>query len=649
MPQENDPLNDRLDEIIEVVSSLSKKVSALEQRIDAEAKNKTIEVVAYPDPTPAPSPAVTDHQDYFPKEVELILGNENDSEQKVSKEEGFEAEIGLKWLGRIGIFALVLGVAFFLKYAFENDWIGESGRVAIGIFSGIALIYLGDHFRTKFEEYAATLTGGGIAVLYLSVYSSFAYYELVDRFPAFIAMAIISALGATLAIYYERIGLALLSILGGFLTPFLLPSVNNNQIELFGYLTILNLGILVMSYYCNWRKLNLYSLVATLLVFLSWTVQFYDKGQLFLTESFLTVWFILYVAAIILHNIIQEKKSNSYDLALVVMNASVYFAISYSLLRVDYVDYMGFFAILISVIYFFFSYLHHQSNAEDDRLSAFLSGISILFLSLAASIQFEGAWVTIAWALEAAALVGIGFYLKNPAIRYFAWVLLILVVLRLIDISNYERVLVTDHTLVFNKRFLTFLVGVVVFATVHRVYSRYKGSIKVAEIKAIPAALFLMNFLLLWGLSVEAVYYFEHKIETQSVEAVYPVCEYETDFRGRRVESPSCLRVYEEYYSVQASNLEMVKKVQGTRNMALTILWAFYAIILLAFGMFLANRFLRLMGIGLLGIVIAKLFLVDLWSMGGIYRIVSSITLGVILLSASFAYNKYKEKIKEII
>ncbi|MDD3190774.1 MAG: DUF2339 domain-containing protein [Candidatus Pacebacteria bacterium] len=649
MPQENDLLNDRLDKISEEISFLSKKVSSLEQRMDEDAKDGAIKASAYFESVPVSSPAATDNQDYFSGGEDSILKTEKESEDKVSKEEGFEAEIGLKWLGRIGIFALVLGVAFFLKYAFENDWIGESGRVAIGLFFGIVLIYLGDHFRTKFREYAATLTGGGIAVLYLSVYSSFAYYELIDRFPAFIAMAIITALGAILAIYYERISLALLSILGGFLTPFLLPSGSNNQIELFGYLTILNLGIVGISHYCDWRKLNSYSFIATVLIFLVWRVQFYDNSQLFSTESFLTIWFMIYVAAIVSHNIIQKKKSDFYDLVFVFLSAVIYFVISYNLLDADYGDYMGFFAILMAAIYSVLFYLHYRANAEDGPLSAALSGVSILFLSLAVLIQFNGIWITIAWALEAVALVGIGFYLKNVAIRYFAWILSLLVVLRLIDIGSYGQGLVTDYTLILNERFLTSLVGVVVFAMIYRIYAQHRESIKFAEIKAIPIALFLMNFLLLWNLSAEAVCYFEYKIETQSVREIYPVCEYETDFRGRRVESPGCSQAYEEYYSAQASNTEMVKKVQGTRNTVLTILWAFYAIILLAFGMLRANRFLRLMGIGLLGIVIAKLFLVDLWNMGGIYRIISSATLGVILLSASFAYNKYKEKIKEII
>ena len=50
-----------------------------------------------------------------------------------------ESRIGSHWLNRIGIAAVLIGVSYFLKYAFDNNWIGPAGRVTIGLLAGIAI------------------------------------------------------------------------------------------------------------------------------------------------------------------------------------------------------------------------------------------------------------------------------------------------------------------------------------------------------------------------------------------------------------------------------------------------------------------------------------------------------------------------------
>ncbi|MBU3925158.1 DUF2339 domain-containing protein [Patescibacteria group bacterium] len=657
MSKENDPINDRLDKISKAIVFLAEKVSSLEERINKEEGLKKAPSV----PIDIPPKPMYEAPKAAPRELEkpeaaFVSGSgakfyagKKDAKETV-KEEGFEAEIGLKWLGRIGILALIFGVAFFLKYAFENNWIGEAGRVAIGILSGMVLIYLGDYLRQKYTSYASTLTGGGIAVLYLSIYSSFAYYRLIDQIPAFIAMMIITAIGAFLAIRYERINLAVLSILGGFLTPILLSTGANNQIGLFSYMTILNLGVLAISFYRNWQKLNLLGLIATLFLYFGWSAAHYDASQLFLTEAFLTLWFIIYSVAIVSHNILSKKKADISDLALIILNGLAYFGISYFLLAKDYGDYLGFFTVLLAAVYFIFAYVSYQVNSEDKELALFFPGLSIFFLTISAPIQFDGVWVTIAWAVEAVALVMGGFYLKNYAMRFFAWALLGIVVMRLIFIDNYQTASTMDYILIFNKRFLIFMAGVVSFSAVYYLYSKYEALVKNKELKAKAAALFLINFLLLWNLSAEVSVYFSNQIKFQNMAAVYPQCQmWDYDSRGNYTENIRCARQIKEYNAAQSINSEKIKNIQSTETALQTVLWSLYAIGLLAFGIRGKNRFLRLMGIGLFGITIAKAFLYGFMAMQGIYRIVAFIILGALLLAASFAYNKYKEKIKEII
>jgi uncharacterized membrane protein len=94
----------------------------------------------------------------------------------VARPEGLgrlEATLGGTWLNRVGALVLVLGIAFFLKYAFENEWVGPAGRVAIGLLAGAGLLLLGERLqRAAYRVPAQGLAGAGIAALYLSAYAA---------------------------------------------------------------------------------------------------------------------------------------------------------------------------------------------------------------------------------------------------------------------------------------------------------------------------------------------------------------------------------------------------------------------------------------------------------------------------------------------
>ena len=96
----------------------------------------------------------------------------------------WELILGGNWLARIGVLAVVIGVAFFLKLAFDNQWIGEAGRVALGVTGGIGLLIAGELLHRRYPIYAQALLGGGIAILYVSIFAAFSFYGLLDIYPA---------------------------------------------------------------------------------------------------------------------------------------------------------------------------------------------------------------------------------------------------------------------------------------------------------------------------------------------------------------------------------------------------------------------------------------------------------------------------------
>jgi len=660
MPEENNRIEEKLDKLIEATRSISDKVSGLEKRVDKIEKRSPEKAFMYSDVPPKPAydkPLVAYKEASPTAPGEAVRSGAaaapvknaifNSGKQKI-KAENFESEIGIKWLGRIGILALIFGVSFFLKYAFDNDWIGETGRVAIGLVAGLALLVAGDRLRGKYASYAQILTGGGVAILYLSIYSAFAYYHLIDQLPAFAVMAFITFAGAFLAINYGSAGLAVLSISGGFLTPMLLSTGVNNQLGLFIYITLLNLGILAISFFRNWKALNLLGFTGTILLYSGWAAGYYTSDQLLITEIFLTLWFIIYAVATISHNILAKKNTDQADMALIVLNALAYFLISYSLLSGSYSDFMGFFAVLMAFVYFVFAYISYQFNPEDKNLALFMPAFSIFFLTIAAPIQFDGHWVTISWAIESMALIWISYNLKRPEMGKYAWAIFIIVLARLIFVDM-QIDDIGAYAIIFNARVLTFAIGIISVAVFYRLYSFYDEKSKARENSVKVKLLFIANFLAILILSAEVQAFFSKQSQTIPFPP-YPICQESTYEQGLgNRENPYCQQRYEEYDRVQQEVMAKRRSIESKASSSLSVLWGFYAIILLAFGIARKSRPLRLMGIGLLGITIFKLFFYDLWSLGTLYKIISSITMGVILLAASFAYSKYKDKIKEII
>ena len=102
--------------------------------------------------------------------------------KKKEKEIGFEENIGKKWFSRIGIVSIFLGMTFFIKYIFERNLLGPIGQISIGILIGLILLVAGEYStKKKYEYLSRTLTGGGFAVLYLSVYSAHSLYNLIPK------------------------------------------------------------------------------------------------------------------------------------------------------------------------------------------------------------------------------------------------------------------------------------------------------------------------------------------------------------------------------------------------------------------------------------------------------------------------------------
>ena len=213
--------------------------------------------------------------------------------------DSLESRIGGRWLLNIGIAAIVIGVAYFEKLAIEKRWITETARVLQGGAFGLLLVGAGGWFaRAGYRFYGQMIAGGGVAVLYVSTYAAFNYYRLIDRPVAFALLVAISALGAYLADRHNSQGLAILAVGGGFVTPFLLPGNTDTHVALFTYDAILIAGTVYLAGRRDWPFLNVISYLFTLITVAAWADRFYRpfSPHYLRIELFFTLFGVMFVA-----------------------------------------------------------------------------------------------------------------------------------------------------------------------------------------------------------------------------------------------------------------------------------------------------------------------------------------------------------------
>ncbi|MDQ1611526.1 MAG: hypothetical protein QOG00_1457 [Pyrinomonadaceae bacterium] len=464
-----------------------------------------------------------------------------------------EQMIGGSLFNWLGIIAVSLTVGFFLKYAFDNDWIGERGQVLLGAVVGVGILAAAERLRARgYRSYAYVLSGGGILILYLTVYAARVFYELVGVVPAFLLMIAVTTTAVLLAARYHAYAIAVLGLIGGFMTPALLSTGVDNQIGLFGYIALLNSGVLALAYFKRWRSLNHMAFVATVVTFGSWYVVHYEDWKLWRTLFFLTLFFLMFNALGVVYNVIKQRPARWFDISLIISNATLFFAASYALLEASHHSLLGSYALVLSAFYVILFYFTYQRNRADKLLALSYVGAAVTFFTIAAAIQLDQQWVTIAWAMEALMLTWIGLRSDADAPRYIALPVFAFALLRWFTVDVFEFAYREGDGFVplVNRRAVSAAALVAALGGAVWLYRRAGERVARDERETIGAVLILAaNVLALTLLTVDANDYFKARL-----------------------------------FAVGMEDYDVYRAVENARQFTLSVLWAFYALATLVVG-----------------------------------------------------------------
>ncbi len=676
-----------------------------------------------------------------------------------------EEFIGTNLLNKIGIAVLVIGVGIGTKYAIDHDMISPLTRIVLGYLCGIVLTVLALRLKKSYEAFSAVLLSGGMAVFYFITFAAYNFYDLIPQAMAFVLMVAFTGFTVLASLQYNRQVIALFGMVGAYAVPIMLSDGSGRVVILFSYVTIINLGILTLSFKKTWKALYYTSFVLTWLIFSFWFIDRYNTEEyLWVALIFSTLIFATFYITFLAYKLLQGEPLSRWDIALMTTNAFIYYMWGYFAIadKPEGEIFLGLFTLFNAVLHFAAALVIFKRQTATRDTFFFVAGLVLVFLTMAVPVQLDGNWVTMIWAGEAALLFWIGRTKKFVAYERLSYVLVLLTFSSLLhDWADFYTIQYSDDAikkipLFFNIQFLTsawicatwgwmfwlnrkhplltnetkppivqtvFQWGLPVFLLISIYFSIYKEVefywhqrytasvvyINQPEYENTHYDWDLTHFKHIWllnysGLFLLALTFVNQKwlknsllqkfvvggsvllllsnivnglVELNGLRESYlsqDLAEYYVRDYGHLLiryiwlvcSLPLLVVIYRFTQSEQAE--EKIKKtllvfihfvivallsselinllelggINGSDKLALSILWGVYALGLIVFGLMKNQKFLRITAIVLFGITLLKLFFYDLANMGTIAKTIVMIILGVLLLTASFLYNKFK-------
>jgi uncharacterized membrane protein len=591
------------DDLRQQLAELSARIASLEQEVQglravhpdsvAAASATTIPTGSRPVPPPPPPRS---------RGVSTVGAKPGSS---------LESRIGGQLLNRIGILAVLIGVAWFLKLAFDRDWIGPGIRIWIGLACATAVVVWSERFRRRgFPAFAYSLKALGTSIAYLSLWAASSVFHLAPTWLIFLAMTAVTVANAVLARRQNSELLAIYALAGGLATPALLAMGHDNAMFLFSYLALLNGGALLLLALHPWKRLAWAALLGTAVYYIGWTLSEDDASRLLVRGCFLGLFFAGFAAAPLLFMRQANAADPVFPVVFPIANGTATFlGLMVLFSAMDQHPVRPWVTVALAAACLSMAAALRAPAAVG--LSRTYLGLGVFFVTMAVHLQFHGYEATLCWLGESLALVVLAKTGSHVAMRVFATALLTLSAYSLL----LDWIAGTPQPLAVaaNMHFATNLIGAAVFAAV--------TYLSLGQLRAHPSPVrafgswpYLAGFAsvafsvtLLAAVSLEIHHYW------------YCGAAFFRDFCGG-------------YGQRERRDI-----AAGFSYSAWCML---YGSALMAVGFLRRSAFLRWQALVLLAFSIGMVFLNGVSHESQGYRVLSFLVLGVLLLAVSFAYQR---------
>lgn len=575
---------------------LSYRVRALEERLTRESRGSNV----------GTTPSVR-HEPEVARDVgataPIRLESPAHPEPRVAsppmdeEAQSFERVLGGKVALYTGLTLLFLATAFFLGWAWTQ--LSPAGRLTLGYVGGALLMGLGIVVRERTERWFSDgLMGAGLATLYLTTWAGWERYALLGYMQAFGLTGAITALGIALALWRGSETLAIVATLGGFSAPVWLRGDSAGApANFFGYLAVLNAGMLTVSAWRAWRYHQLTCLVATVVLVSGWAMTSYTPEYRGLTLGFVSLYYALFSVAYLLPDALRRRATEAVSLAQFLVASLHYLPAGYALTQEVWREYPGAFLAAMGALYFALGWL--KMLTKDSPADAALFILGIVCFAAAIAVQFQPSAQVVLYGLVAAGLILVGLRLQTRLLYGFGILLTLAAVAAmwavLIEPIRTRTVLLNEH----GVGWLALLIGgsAALYGLYRDMQARPQSALdsifpRYALAQLIAPALVIA---LAWGSAEQTLYAFE--------------------LAGRQ-DAPLA-------------------------HLLVSLEWTLIGAGLLIGGVQASLRGVRLMGLGMLALTTTKLFLYDLGFLEMPYRALSFAGLGLALIGVAWLYSRF--------
>ena len=528
-----------------------------------------------------------------------------------AKRRDVESVIGGEWLTWIGIVTIFFGTAFFVAVDLGEHAFSGTGQIVTGLLVGFLFIALGLRMaagKTR-RVLGQGLLGGGVALLFLGAYGAHGFHRLVSAPVVYVFLAGVSAIGALLALRRDSIAVAVLTVLGALATPIVLSPSGDPARFLFPYLVFVIAGTSHVGMRRKWPALTMIAFLVTSGLVAAWCTEYWpaptsNTGPVFHEGS---RWLVLGSVAVLwaLFNatpIVAPARPREWGIArdVLILLSGLFFAwFLYVMLHPRYEALRGLAIVVLAAVYLVASRGLMGRTIFPARSIMYYTGIALA--TLAIPVQFDGEWITLGWVMLGFVLVLSGTEQNRFSNRALGLSVYAITVVRVLFFDS-PRVTSASTTMkpIFNVSFLVGIIVVTVLAISAYIVHRRRDRLGDGERGVVPALVVAAAVALWWRITAETT-------------GVYHARELATGAVG---------------------------SLRRAMYLTISLVWAIYAGLLIAGGFIARYRTLRLLGVTIIGVLVVKVFLLDIQELERGYRIASFVGVGLLILAISAFYQR---------
>ncbi len=387
-----------------------------------------------------------------------------------------EKFIGENLINKIGIAITVLGVGVGAKYAIDHDLVSPLTRIILGYLAGLTLLGVAFRLKKQYTNFSAVLLSGSMAILYFITFAAYDFYSLFPVAPAFAFMTVVTLFAVGAAILYDKQVIAHIGLVGAYAVPFLLDDGSGKVATLFSYMALINIGILAIAFRKYWKPLYYSSFILTWFIFFSWFSSKYQPAEhLGLALGFVIGFFVIFYLVSIAYKVLKNEQYGIENVLLLMANSAIFYGLGYAVLDADKTgeSFLGLFTLANAAIHGAVAILLWWRKPADKNLFYYVTGLALVFMTIAIPVQLDVRWITLLWAGEVALLFWIGRVKGGWIFELLSYPLMFAVFFSLVHdwstlYNTYDPLIAGSRIIpILNVNFLTSLIFIVSFCFIN--------------------------------------------------------------------------------------------------------------------------------------------------------------------------------------